>query len=249
MAGSVPRAGITPPAIASAKAPATRRKIDDLSIPVVVEQVRLSLQRQLYGSQIVRDNQVAAVTVKGYKSTQRYGSLSKVDVEVADWTAFEFCFAVFSPSTSVTVRRRAVAGSGAVTSGSDVASSSGGRRDSHRATAACGAGSRRLSLPLRSRARLILGSSEPWAGRSSRCAAFPWRRSSDGSLDASPAPSGSLGHAVSLDGPPCRSRAPMQNLSHGASCHCWLNNAPSIAGTKHLEHPAGPGRRRSRPPA
>ncbi|MES1972776.1 MAG: hypothetical protein V4472_09980 [Pseudomonadota bacterium] len=26
----------------------------------------------------------------------------------------------------------------------------------------------------------------------------------------------------------------MKNLSHSASFHCWLNNAPSNAGTKHL---------------
>ena len=32
----------------------------------------------------------------------------------------------------------------------------------------------------------------------------------------------------------CRGGAPVKNLSHSASFHCWLNNAPSNAGTKQL---------------
>ena len=44
----------------------------------------------------------------------------------------------------------------------------------------------------------------------------------------------------------CLSGAPVKNLSHSASFHCWLNNAPSNARTKHLEaHGLGVEQRRA----
>ena len=57
---------------------------------------------------------------------------------------------------------------------------------------------------------------------------MPWRW---------PAPSGSLLTMLyrSTDRL-CRGGAPVKNLSHSASFHRWLNNAPSNAGTKQLCH-------------